>query len=55
MTFENTSQNDTLVEQIVTYHIEIDRRFLHNRIVSVMVNVETDEHNFASETVESLQ
>lgn len=51
----NSSKNETLVDQTVTYHVEIDRRFLLIEDVPARVNVETGERYFAPETVERLQ
>ena len=47
--------NETLVEQSVTYHIEIDGRLVLVENVPARVNVETGERYFAPETVERLQ
>ena len=51
----NTSKNETLVDQAVTYHVEIDGRLLLIEDVPARVNVETGERYFAPETVERLQ
>ena len=51
----NTSADEPLVEQTVTYHIEIDGRLLLVENVPARVNVETGERYFAPETVERLQ
>ena len=47
--------NEPLVEQNVTYHIEIDGRLVLIENVPARVNVETGEKYFAPETVERLQ
>ena len=47
--------NETLVEQSVTYHIEIDWRLLLVENVPARVNVGTGERYFAADTVEGLQ
>ena len=47
--------NETLVEQSVTYHIEINGRSMLVENVPARVNVETGERYFAPETVERLQ
>ena len=47
--------NETLVEQSVTYHLEVDGRFLLIENVPARVNVETGERYFAPDTVEGLQ
>lgn len=52
---DNTVWNEPLVEQTVTYHIEIDGRLLLVENVPARVNVETGERYFAPETVERLQ
>ena len=46
--------NETLVEQTVTYHIEIDGRLYLVVNVPARVNVETGEKYFSPETVERL-
>jgi len=55
MTRNNTAAEEPLVEQSVTYHIEIDGRLLLVENVPARVNVETGERYFAPETVERLQ
>lgn len=55
MTRNNTAAEEPLVEQTVTYHIEIDGRLLLVENVPARVNVETGERYFAPETVERLQ
>ncbi len=52
---DHTVWNETLVEQTVTYHIEVDGRLLLVENVPARVNVETGERYFAPETVERLQ
>ena len=52
---DHTAWNEPLVEQTVTYHIEIDGRLLLVENVPARVNVETGERYFAPETVERLQ
>ena len=52
---EETVWNEPLVEQTVTYHIEIDGRLLLVENVPARVNVETGERYFSQETVERLQ
>jgi len=47
--------NEALVEQTVTYHIEIARRLYLVVNVPARVNVETGEKYFSPETVERLQ
>ena len=47
--------NETLVEQCVTYHIEVDGRLLPVENVLARVNVGTGERYFAADTVEGLQ
>ena len=47
--------NETLVEQSVIYHIEVDGRLLLVESVPARVNVETGERYFAADTVERLQ
>ena len=47
--------NEALVEQTVTYHIEIDGRLYLVVNVPARVNVETGEKYFSPETVERLQ
>lgn len=49
---DETVWNETLVEQTVTYHIEIDGRLLLVENVPAEANVETDECYFAPETLE---
>ena len=51
----DTVWNETLIEQTVTYPIEIDGRLLLVENVPARVNVETGERYFAPETVERLQ
>ena len=51
----NTPLNEPLIEQTVTYHIELDGRFLLVENVPARVNVETGERYFSPETVERLQ
>ena len=45
----------TLVEQSVTYHIEVDGRLLLVENVPARVDVETGERYLAADTVERLQ
>ena len=52
---DDTIWNEHLVEQNVTYHIEIDGQLLIVENVSARVNIETGERYFAPETVERLQ
>ena len=52
---EETEWNEPLVEQNVTYYIEIDGRLVLIENVPARVNVETGERYFAPETVERLQ
>ena len=52
---DHTVWNEPLIEQTVTYHIEIGGRFLLVENVPARVNVETGERYFAPETVERLQ
>ena len=47
--------NETLIEQTVTYHIEIEGRLVLVENVPARVNVETGERHFSPETVERLQ
>ena len=51
----HTVWNEPLVEQTVTYHIEIDGQLLLVENVPARVNLETGERYFAPETVERLQ
>ena len=51
----DTAWNETLVEQSVIYHIEVDGRLLLVESVPARVNVETGERYFAADTVERLQ
>ncbi|MDE0200096.1 MAG: YgiT-type zinc finger protein [Caldilineaceae bacterium] len=53
--FCETVWNGPLVEQTVTYHIEVDGRLVLIENVPATVNVETGERYFAKETVERLQ
>ena len=46
--------NETLVEQSVTYHIEVNGRLLLVENVPARVNVETGKRYFAADTVERL-
>ena len=55
MISDETAWNEPLVEQNVTYHIEIDGRLVLIENVPARVNVETGEKYFAPETVERLQ
>ena len=50
-------RNETLVEQTVTYHIEMEGRLVlvDGENVPARVNVETGERHFSPETVERLQ
>ena len=52
---DHTAWNEPLVEQTVTYHIEVNGRLLLVENVPARVNVETGERYFAPETVERLQ
>ena len=52
---DGTVWNEPLVEETVTYHIEIDGQLLLIENVPARVNVETGERYFAPETVERLQ
>ena len=52
---DNDARNQTLVEQKVTYSIEVDGRFVIIEDVPVRVNIETGERHFSPETVERLQ
>ena len=45
----------TLVDERVTYHIEINERFFVIENVPVCVNVETGERHFSPETVKRLR
>ena len=47
--------SETLVDEKVTYHIELDGRLLLVENVPARVNVETGERTFPPETVERLQ
>ena len=55
MISDETVWNEPLVDQNVTYHIEIDGRLVLIENVPARVNVETGERYFAPETVERLQ
>ena len=46
---------ETLIEQKVTYSLELEGRFILVENVPARVNVETGERFFAPETVEQLQ
>ena len=52
---EPTAWDEQLVEQSVSYHIEVDGRLLLVENVPARVNVETGERYFAADTVERLQ
>ncbi len=52
---DHTVWNEPLIEQTVTYHIEIGGRLLLVENVPARVNVETGERYFSPETVERLQ
>ena len=47
--------NETLVDEKVTYHIELDGRLLLVENVPARLNFETGEKYFSPETVERLQ
>lgn len=47
--------NEALIEQKVTYSLEVDGQFILIEDVPARVNVETGERFFAPETVERLQ
>lgn len=49
------ARNEPLVEQKVTYSLEIDGRFILITNVPARVNLETGERFFSPETVEKLQ
>ncbi len=48
-------ETETLIEQKVTYSLELEGRFILVENVPARVNVETGERFFAPETVERLQ
>lgn len=52
---EDRAWNDTLVEEKVTFHIELDEQLFLIENVPARINVETDEKHFSPETVERLQ
>ena len=52
---DDTLWNETLVDQSVSYHVEIDGQLVLVENVPARVNVETGERYFAPETVERLQ
>ena len=52
---ENSAWNDILVEEMVTYHIELEGRLFLIENVPARVNVATGEKHFSRETVERLQ
>ena len=52
---DNEEWSETLVEQKVTYSIEVDGQFVIIEDVPARVNVETGEKHFSPETVERLQ
>ena len=52
---EDSTWNETLVEEKVTYHIEFEGRLFLIENVPARVNVETGEKHFSPETVERLQ
>ena len=47
--------NETMIEQTVTYHIEMEGRVVLVENVPARVNVETGERHFSPETVARLQ
>ena len=47
--------NETLVDEKVTYHIEVNGRLFVIENVPARVNVETGENHFSPETVERLR
>ena len=47
--------NETLVDEKVTYHIELDGQLFLVENIPARVNVETGEKHFSPETVERLQ
>ncbi len=51
----NEAWNETLVENRVTYSLEVDGQFVITKDVPARVNVETGEKHFSPETVEHLQ
>ena len=51
----NEEWGETLVEQKVTYSIEVDGQFVIIEDVPARVNVDTGEKHFSPETVEHLQ
>ena len=55
MTPKENVWTEPLVEQTVTYHIEVDGRLLLVENVPARVDIETGERYFAPETVERLQ
>jgi hypothetical protein len=50
-----TSNNERLVDSLVTYTLEVEGRFVVIEHVPARVNGETGERFFAPETVERLQ
>lgn len=52
---DNKTWDETLVEQKVTYSLEVDGQFVIIEDVPARVNVETGEKHFSPETVERLQ
>ena len=52
---EDRTWNETLVEEKVTYHVELDGRLFLIENVPARVNVETGEKHFSPETIERLQ
>ena len=52
---DDSTWNETLVEEKVTYHVELDGRLFLIEIVPARVNAETGEKHFSQETVERLQ
>lgn len=52
---DNEEWSETLVEQKVTYSLEVDGQFVIIEDVPARVNVETGEKYFSPETVERLQ
>ena len=52
---EDSTWNETLVEERVTYHIEFEGRLFLIENIPARVNVETGEKHFSPETVEGLQ
>ena len=52
---DDSRWHETLVEEKVTYHIELEGKLFQIENVPARVNVETDEKHFSPETAARLQ